>query len=196
MRRRSLPLTKGELEGVMPKRGSTAGFTLIESVMVIVIISMMSALALQSLPIARSNQQLIADTEQIRALMLDAKERALNQVRPSTCLPGDDSASVDRAACSDVGIAFSGNKVIEFADTNLDNLYDASDYVIVTFDLTSAPGTGSTSSFLFKSEPPSTIMYANGIIMAPGDTGTIILNGYGSLSRTLIVRPYGTIDVQ
>ena len=181
----------------MPKRGSTAGFTLIESVMVIVIISMMSALALQSLPIARSNQQLIADTEQIRALMLDAKERALNQVRPSTCLPGDDSASVDRAACSDVGIAFSGNKVIEFADTTAPHYkYNAGDYIIATFDLTSPPGTGTTSSFLFESTPPSTILYANGIIMAPGDTGTIILNGYGSLSRTLIVRPYGTIDVQ
>src|SRR5690348_15577373 len=114
------------------------GFSLIESLIVISIIAIMSALALQALPVARNNQQLVADTEQIRALLLDAKERALNQVRPADCLSQYADSDVQRAPCSDVGITFVNNQVIEFADTNSNNAYSSQgpkDYVIATFDL-------------------------------------------------------------
>ena len=183
-------------------KGSQSGFSLIESLIVISIISIMSALSLQALPIARSNQELIGDTEQIRALLSDAKERALNQVRPSDCLPMDDMTSVDRSPCSDVGIAFSGSQVIEFADTNQNNYYDDSstDYVIATYDLTAAPGNDSVTSLVFKSIPPSVLLYSatdnSSALMGPSDTATIVLDGYGDLSRTLIVHSYGTIDLQ
>lgn len=180
--------------------GREKGFSLIESLIVVSIIAVMSALALQALPVARSHQQLVSDTEQIRALLLDAKERALNQVRPGTCLPnGGDQADVNRASCSDVGIAFVGNQVIEFADTNSDNSYTSQgprDYIIATFDLFAPPGSGSVASLVFKSVPPSTMLYANGSLMSPSATTKIILNGYGDLSRTLQVHSYGTIDVQ
>ena len=179
------------------ERVQEKGFSLIESLIVVSIIAIMSALSLQALPVARSHQQLVADTEQIRALLLDAKERALNQVRPADCLKNpSDPSDVGRAPCSDVGIAFVGNQVTEFADTVSNNQYDVTDYKIATFDLVSAPGTGSVASLVFKSVPPSTTLYANGSVLDPSATAMIVLNGYGSLSRTLLVHSYGTIDVQ
>ncbi len=178
--------------------GNEQGFTLVEALVIIAIIGILSALSLQALPAARSNQQLTTDTEQIRALLLDAKERALNQVRPDQCLPMADMASVNRASCSDVGIALpiNTNKVIEFADTNSNNTYDSSDYVIATFTITAAPGTGSVTSLLFRSNPPSVFLYKDTKLMGPTDTAMIYLNGYGSMKRNLTVHSYGTIDVQ
>lgn len=181
------------------KQTGEEGFSLIESLIVVSIIALMSALALQAIPIARSNQQMIADTEQIRALLLDAKERSLNQVRPDTCLPMADMASKDRAVCSDVGVAIDGNKLIEFADTDGNNRYSASgprDYVITTYDLSATVGVGSVSSLVFSSVPPSTLLYKDGALMAPSSTAKIILDGYPPLSRTLLVHSYGTIDVE
>ncbi|MEO6078147.1 MAG: prepilin-type N-terminal cleavage/methylation domain-containing protein [Candidatus Andersenbacteria bacterium] len=189
------------------EKGAQDGFSLIESLIVISIIAIMSALAMQALPVARSNQQLVSDTEQIRAVLLDAKERALNQVRPAGCLPMADVASKDRSTCSDVGIAFSGNQVIEFAETNGTEGYQSrgssKDFTIVAYDLTSTPVTGSLNTLVFNSAPPgvqvfvspASILSSGKNPMAPSDTASIILNA-GSLSRTITVHSYGTIDVK
>lgn len=185
------------------------GFSLIESLIVISIIAIMSALSLKAIPVARSQQQLISDTEQIRALLLDAKERALNQVRPAGCIPNAaNPGDATRAPCSDVGIAFVGNHVIEFADTTQDNVYTSvgtKDYTIASFTLSATPGGASVASLLFKAVPPSVLLYTGGTvqtasatatILTPSTNATILLNGYGALSRTLVVHSYGTIDVQ
>lgn len=171
-----------------------AGFSLIESLIVVSIITIMTSLAMHALPIARSNQQLIADTEQIRALLLDAKERAVNQVRPDACLNKIEKASKDRAVCSDVGIAFVGNQLIEFADVNQDNKYSNGDYKIVQYALTNAPG---DNSFVFESVPPQVYLHTlgNSTPMGPSETIQIKLTGYGSLSRTLVIHSYGTMDI-
>ncbi|HSX24898.1 MAG TPA: prepilin-type N-terminal cleavage/methylation domain-containing protein [Candidatus Andersenbacteria bacterium] len=179
--------------------GNQKGFTLIESLIIISIITIMSGLALQAIPLARSDQQLISDTEQIRAVLLDAKERALNQVRPDDCLPMSDMASKDRAGCSDVGIAFSGNKLIEFADTDPDNQYISNkDYTIATFDLNTTPTTDFGGSLVYTSFPPTVYLNKKGSMtaMGPAEVAKITLISYRSLTRVLTVHPYGTIDVK
>jgi prepilin-type N-terminal cleavage/methylation domain-containing protein len=180
------------------KQDSNRGFSLIESLIVISIIAIMSTLAMQALPVARSSQQLTSDTEQIRALLLDAKERTLNQVRPANCLPSiaiDDPA---KAPCSDVGVAFIGKQIIEFADTfptTPDHRYLVGDYIIGTYNLSAKVGAGSVTSLLFQSAPPSISLFEDTFLMSPSFKAKIILNGYPPLTRTLLVHSYGTIDV-
>ncbi len=171
------------------------GFSLIESLIVISIVGMVTTMSLQAFPAIRAHQQLISDTEQIRSLLLDSKQRALNQVRPEDCMPDLPVESKDRAVCSDVGIAFVNNELIQFADTVGENRdYDPSDYVIVKFPL-STKLEGITASLLFTSLPPSVALHANGVALGPNESATIELHAPGGKERMLIIRPFGTIDI-
>lgn len=171
------------------------GFSLIESLIIISIVGMVTTMSLQAFPAIRAHQQLIADTEQIRSLLLDSKQRALNQVRPEDCMPDVPVESKDRAACSDVGIAFINNEIIQFADTVGENHdYDPSDYVIVKFPLVTKLE-GATNSLLFASLPPSVMLHVNGVAMAPEESANIKLSASDGKERMLTIRPFGTIDI-
>lgn len=171
-----------------------SGFSLVESLVIISIISILASLSLVALPAARSHQELIADTELIQSLLLDSKERALNQVRPEECmseLPAEDTL---RAPCSDVGIDFeTAGEVIQFADLNEGNgRYTDTDYKIVTHALSS---TVSSDPIVFKSVPPSVETYRNGKVMDPEDVATITLTASNGETRTLEMRQFGTLDI-
>lgn len=172
-----------------------SGFSLIESLVIISIISILSSVSLVALPAARAHQQLVSDTELIKSLLLDSKQRALNQVRPEECV----QKTSDSTLCSDVGIVFNNNgSIAQFADTNNNNNYNPGDDEIVTHNLASQVQVvaENASSILFRSVPPSVETYKNGGIMGPEDKATITLTASSGETRTLVVHQFGTIDIK
>lgn len=174
------------------------GFSLIESLVIISIISILSAISLSALPAARAHQQIISDTELIKALLVDSKQRALNQVRPEECIAELGVAQNDKesgAFCSDVGIAFRNNEVIQFADSSGNGGYSADDYVISRHQTLVYSEEGSSNELLMVGVPPSVVMYNQGGVMEPDDVATIKLSAIGGETRTLQIHPLGTVDV-
>ncbi len=174
-----------------------SGFSLIESLVIVSIISIIAALSLTAFPAVRAHQQLVSDTELIKSLLLDSKERALNQVRPEKCLDQFEAGDKARAGCSDVGIAFVGKEIIQFADTTgTTKRYNMGDYTIVRLKLSTKIVTGSVRSLLFYSNPPSVFLHANSVAaMGPQGTAPINLLANNGATRKLEVTQFGTINI-
>ncbi len=181
------------------------GFSLIESLVVISIIGILTGMSTVAIPALRAHQELVADTESIRALLLDAKQRTLNQVRPEGCLPDLSSEDINRAGCSDVGVAIVGGEIIEFSNTNTagTGLYKYNvtgtfgDHIIVKSKLASKLVSGSVQSLLFMGVPPSVKLYKDGLeFSSASDTALINLTSSNGTTRKIKVYSFGTIDVQ
>ncbi len=199
---------------------ASSGFSLVETVVITAIVGIVSAMSFTAIPTIRAHQELVTDTETIRALLLDAKQRTLNQVRPAECLPGvvDDSA---RASCSDTGIAFDTNagEIILFANsvsTGAGALkYDgpgrvrarssrfvtpgasSTDHVISKAELKTTLGAGSSTSLLFVGVPPSVVLYSDGSPIGKGDDAVdMTLVASNGTERTIRIFAFGTIEVQ
>lgn len=171
------------------------GFSLVESLVIISIISILTSISLVALPAARAHQQLVSDTELIRSLLLDSKQRALNQVRPEECVKF--VAEVVRPQCSDVGIDLSvPGKVTHFADTVTTGKYNAGDYQIATHNISTAVTPNGFTTLVFHSAPPTVQLYKDTTVMEPSHTATITLTASNGATRTLTVRQFGTIDVE
>lgn len=171
------------------------GFSLVESLVIISIISILTSISLVALPAARAHQQLVSDTELIRSLLLDSKQRALNQLRPEKCV--EFVAEVVRPQCSDVGIDINtGGSVIQFADLNANGKYNSGDYTVATHSMATIMSSSAIEALVFKSAPPSVHLYKNTQIMGPSDTAQITLTASNGTTRTLAVHPLGTIDVE
>ncbi len=175
------------------------GFTLIESLVIISLISILTAMSVRAIPTIRAHQELVSDTENIRALLYDAKQRTLNQVRPENCLPGvpDDLA---RARCSDVGVALKNGELIIFADTapSVQNYnYDTGDREIVRSKLATNVDTGSATSLVFAGVPPSAVLYKDGVALTGGSDFTrIMLTASNGSKRSIKIYSFGTMEIE
>lgn len=196
--------TAGNMFAGLPREARSAewGFSLVESITIIAIISILTTISVASLPAIRAHQALVADTEQIRSLLLDSKQRSLNQVRPEACV----AIATDPRKCSDVGITFTGGKVVQYADVVGDLRYNPeNDIDIVAHDLQSVVvNSQSTNHFVFYGNPPSVDLYAGDVSpklvrTLPGGVATILLEygtGKDRSQRTLEISSFGTIDVK
>lgn len=184
------------------------GFSLVESVVVVSIISILTVMSFTAIPALRSHQELVGDTEKIRELIIDAKQRTLNQVRPEACLTsiGAASDSPEGAVCSDAGVAIQFGEIIEFANTYAPtaNKYEydqggtlTRDYVISrSKPVTTITGGSGGTSLLFVSAPPSVELYNRGALLAGTASETITLTASNGSTRTLRIHPLGTIDIE
>ncbi len=185
---------------------NSAGFTFVESLVVVAIITILTTMSVVAIPSLRAHQDLVADTETIRALLLDAKQRTLNQVRPEKCLEDleVDLEDILRAPCSDVGVAIDteAREIVEFADTNTGSSgarkYNTGDYVITRSRLaTNLNATRENAkSLLFVGVPPSAEMYVDGNGLSASATASIHLISNRETKRTITVYSFGTIDVE
>ncbi len=182
---------------------NNTGFSLVESITIIAIISILTAISVAALPAIRAHQALVADTEQIRSLLLDSKQRSLNQVRPEACVQEAEANGKDSRRCSDTGIVFHEGNVIQYADSGTPNLrYDEADHKIATYPLQSVIVKGDSTNpnhFLFYGNPPSVDLYVTGLRASPGDVYTILLRantGKNKQERTIEISSFGTIDIK
>lgn len=156
--------------------------------------TILTLLALNGLPIARTNQLLKNDVTQLRSLISRAQQQALNEIRSPECLAraGEDPETQRR--CSDVGVAIMNKKLILFADLNGDHQYsEGHDYdeaqVVQSADVVS----NQAVSVLFTANPPTTIMYVNRRIIGAGQTAPLELT-FGGLTAKLTISPYGILE--
>ena len=184
--------------GIPPGRGSLPpknGFTLIEVIVTVVVLSIITLLTAVAFPEVRTNQALIQSERQIQSLLRIAQQQALDEVRAPDCLNQAGGNVEAEKRCSDIGVAFKENIAVTFADTSDDDEYSESqDFEIAEVKL-SAPVTGGDNwqSFLFEATPPDVALFANSTQLL-GDTPSRIGISVGDASRTLLIYPYGQVE--
>ena len=173
-------------------RSFSEGFTLLEMMVVVVIISILTFLSLSALPVARSNQQLKSDIQQLRSIFSIAQQKALNEIRDEECLErvGDDPEL--RIRCSTIGVFFEDFKVTLFADIDADWEYTPEvDYLINEQTLQSQVS-GAKKTIVFQAIPPSLYMVANGDPVAPQGSVALTLKA-GEQSREIEIQRFGIV---
>lgn len=172
--------------------------TLVELVVTIGLLAIVSVLVVVAYPAQREHQKLISAEQKIQSVLRQAQQMALDQRREYDCVitvPEE-----DENLCSKVGVAFTGNAIIFFADTNDSNTYDTNDFKwpdmrtalpdTVTF---THPG---TNAFLFEANPPTVAMWANGQPAFGSDDPTVVvLQTDSGQQRTLGIHSYAQVEV-
>lgn len=169
---------------------SSLGFTLVEAVVTIAILSIITTIVLAAFPQVRDHQTLIAAEQQLRSYIRQAEQASFNQIRPEDCtntLPEE-----DHGLCSDTGIAIRGSEVILFADTLQKdvNQYEQGDYVYNTLTLPSPARALAERTLLFEADPPGIILYVDGVNQSPGRVELMA----GSRSKLLTIHRYGQVE--
>lgn len=173
------------------------GFTLLETAVVLAIMSILTGLILVGWPRARHQQALLLATEQVQTMVRTAQQKALNEDRSADCLNGGwvGSAPEEQRLCSDVGVAVNGSNILIFADTqdgnadryNKEDQTSAGDFVLERQTLPLGV-TGSTGwqEFIFEATPPN-------IRLMGGPAKTLMLRS-GEVSKTVTVKNYGQVE--
>ena len=171
------------------------GFTLVEAVIVMTIMTIVSYLVLSALPIARTNQEIENDIQRLRSFLTQAQQRSLNEIREGECLSrvGDDTDLQRR--CSNIGVVFEENALRMFADLDDNKIYsDGADYLLEESVFHSVvEGTPSTVSVMFAADPPVILTYVNGALLSAGETRTVRVEN-GGLNRVFTIGSYGVIE--
>jgi len=173
------------------------GFTLIESIVIIVIISILSAIAASAIPHARDSQQLTVSGQQVQALLSSAEQKAVNELRTEECLTavGDDKEA--QKTCSNVGVAVKGVDAVIFSDTDPDRQYaPEKDFVLSRHTLQARQvleAEEDWQTFLFEATPPSITLFADGQPVSPQAPGSLVLKS-GRQTKAWAVLPYGRLE--
>lgn len=175
----------------------TKGFTLVEAMVSVGIISILSVMLMRSFPFIRNSQHVKLTQEQLASQLRRAQQLALDETRAEACLNLFVGQEDQNSRCSDVGVALRGQKLIMFADTTpheADNKYTDGDYVLSSVDV---PGdvTMPEKSFLFKGTPPTMLVYVDGVIK-PLKSAEPLTIGVGETQVLLNVYPYGYVEKQ
>lgn len=172
------------------------GFTLIEVLVTITIVSIMSAVLVVSWPRARDHNALVITERQLQSLLRDAQEKALNGDRAPTCV----ASTPEARRCADIGIALHNNQVILFADTKgTNNSYtpgNSGDAILLNTTLPSGVTSVNTNwqSYLFRFVPPIVELYGNGqLVSQNGASLTVQIRQQQKQWRVL---PYGQLQPQ
>lgn len=171
-----------------------AGFTLLEMIIVLSIITISTYVLFTAFPIARVNQALQADITELRILITSAQQQALNEIRSQDCLDlvGPDEELARR--CSNVGVYVQGQDVIQFADTTDDLRFTAgSDFILGERTQTSSLADGTSMTIVFQADPPTIVTHVNAEVLGAGQVHPFTLELEGAV-RSLTVGPYGIIE--
>lgn len=172
---------------------NSSGFTLLEIVVVVGIISAVTAYASIAYPSVRQQQKIIMAEQILQSTMRETQQKAINEERNPDCIT-EQAGSADKKHCSDLGLYFDGSKIVLFANTNLsdDNKYESDDYnKLGTVSLPDGVTISGLHSLLFKATPPSVKMYADGQPIHTTTTATIQI---GDNSEKVTLGPYGQVS--
>lgn len=172
----------------------TGGFTLVEVLIVITIMTIITAIVLTALPLARNDQAFESDIIQLRSTLSRAQQQALNEIRSPECLDiaGGDSELERR--CSDVGVAILEKRVVMFADLTGDMEYSSgADFQLEELVAVTSPESGAPVSVMFTASPPNVTTFVDGVIIGAGQTASLTLT-LDEISRDLLINPYGILE--
>ena len=169
----------------------SAGFSLIEVLVIISIITIFSVLTATSLPIARNRQNIQLAGQQVSAMLSEAIQRAINETREESCLEGRGEA----IKCSDVGVHIAGTTITMFADTVDDNKFSDGDAVIKTQTLSGNAISPDDMSIVFEAAPPSVIAFGNGNVITPDGQQATFSVSAGSHTSTYRADAYGHLTL-
>lgn len=171
------------------------GFTLLETAVVLAIISILTGLILVGWPANRQHQALLLATQQVQTTIRTAQQKALNEDRPQACL---DTGIVPKN-CSDVGVAMNGSQILIFADTQdpLADRYNVAasgqpgDYVIEKQTLPlGVTGPTNWQAFIFEATPPNIKLVGN---LGADGYGHPQLHS-GQATKDLTIKTYGQVE--
>lgn len=177
------------------KNTTETGFTLIETLVTITMITILTFLTVTAFPIVRANQRLQNDIYELRALFADAQQRAVNEVRDEACLErlgGNTKESV----CSNVGVVLAERQFIEFADIDGNRIFSRADYEIATRNHASdiAEAGDVNLSVVFEATPPSTFTFINNDPLGPTSSRGFGLKS-GVAERRLRIKQFGILEI-
>lgn len=165
------------------------GFTLLETAVVLSIISILTGLVLTGWPRTRQHQALLLASQQVKTMIHTAQQKALNEDRAKACT---DTINPPRL-CSDIGIALKDGTIVVFADTVDDNKFTApvsqnnpGDFELERQTLPlSVTGPSNWQAFIFEATPPH--------IDLIGGPKTLTLTS-GTATKTITVQRYGPVE--
>ena len=168
------------------------GYTLLEVVVGIGIISLVATLLAVGYPSTRDTQELLVAQQRFEALLRDAQQQARNEERSPDCLAS--VSEEDRNVCSDIGLALRGQVMTLFADTvGADQRYTPGADFILTEQQLPEGVTVADLDLVWLSVPPTTTLYADGAAVVDDTAPQEVTLRYRSHSLTVAVFPFGYV---
>ncbi len=168
------------------------GFSLVESIVIISIISILTLLVTTGLPQVRRNYQLRTDVEVVRLAISSARYHALNQIRPKDCIALIGNDETMQKKCSRAGVEIKQGEATTFIDIDENYTLGQRDIIVSRQDLFSVIDNGVTT-FVFEPTPPTVVMYRNGSITSSGSTIELSFK-LDNLKKTVKVETYGNVE--
>ncbi len=145
-----------------------AGFTLLEVLVTLAIITIVTYVATIAFPIIREQEALVHARQVVSSALRTAQTQALNEERSPDCLARAGDSPLAAKECSDIGIFLQGENMIAFADTNDNNRYDNQDFKISETSLPRPVTISAAASFLIEATPPNVTLWHNGVVIPAG----------------------------
>lgn len=169
------------------------GFTLLEVLVTLAIITIVTFMATLAFPIIREREALVNARQQISSALRAAQTQALNEQRRPDCLARVGDSPLAAKKCSDVGIFLQAEKLITFADTNDNNQYDSQDFLESEGSLPRPVTVLGAASIVIEATPPNVAMWHNGRVVPAGSQVAVKLRaGRGTLP--LSISSYGILE--
>lgn len=159
--------------------GVSAGFTMIEMMVIVVMFGIMISIMVVGYPLLRNREKFMGAEQQIQSVVRSAQQMAIQEDRDIDCVavaeldPGDPEECKRR--CSDIGVAFEGGEIVTFADLDLSGEWEASgvgdcggDIELNRQALPEGVTASEDKAFVFLGVPPTVTMKVNGELEESG----------------------------
>jgi prepilin-type N-terminal cleavage/methylation domain-containing protein len=170
-----------------------SGYTLIEVLITVTIITLVTTIGITALPLVRDSQNLRLAEQELQSKLRVAGKKALHENRDQRCL--DDPRVETPSACSDIGLAVTSNLLILFADINQDlNYSSGADLILEEVPLPNQVRALTDTVFLFVAEPPALQLYQDGVPLLSDDQPGEITLLASSRESQLTISPFAYVN--
>ena len=176
-----------------------SGFTLLETVVTLGIISLFTTLVLVGWSATRDQQAIILSEQTLQSFLSRAQQQAFHEERSEACLKLYDENDDNKKRCSDVGVAVRDTTLRLFADTaGNDSRYTEDDFLLEeqTFPSGVRVPTLEWQSVLFRGVPPRLSLFGPFGTRIGGDEVVSLPLLARSTPVTIEISSYGHVERQ
>jgi prepilin-type N-terminal cleavage/methylation domain-containing protein len=172
---------------------ANSGFTLIEIMVIIVIISIMTALLAVGFPVVQRQQQIKLTETTIVSQLKRAEQLALDETRDDACLQLLADQPQNQTRCSDIGVNIDNQTLTTYADIDGNDQFTPNhDYVLNKIDVPTTV-TLQSQDFLYHGAPPTIQAFVNGA-GANLNAAVPMTMTVNNQSVSLTIFPYGYVQ--